>query len=72
MRTADEILEDELSDNMVDYLKGNQIFKAFIIDAMYQFAKEYHDFEISKLEEKKDGKYNKKIRSKIRLLKQIT
>lgn len=56
MRTADEILEDELSDNMVDYLKDNQIFKAFIIDAMYQFAKEYHDFELSKLEENKRWK----------------
>ena len=49
MRTADEILDDELSENMLDYLKENQIFREWIKDAMYTYAKEYHDSEVKKL-----------------------
>lgn len=49
MRTADEILDDELSENMLDYLKENQIFREWIKDAMYTYAREYHESEVKKL-----------------------
>ena len=49
MRTADEILDDELSDNMLEYLKDNQVFRKWIKDAMYKYADEYHKSEVLKL-----------------------
>lgn len=42
MRTADEILDEELSESMIDYLKDNPVFREWIKDAMYTFAREYH------------------------------
>ena len=45
MRT-DEILDDELSDNMVTYLKENTIFREWIKDAMYKYASE-NEFEVA-------------------------
>lgn len=49
MRTADEILDDELSEDMLEYLKDNQVFREWIKDAMYTYAKEYHESETLKL-----------------------
>lgn len=49
MRTADEILDEELSDNMLEYLKGEQVFREWIKDAMYKYADEYHKCEVLKL-----------------------
>lgn len=48
MRTADEILDDELSDNMVTYLKENPTFREWIKDAMFKYALEYHKQELKK------------------------
>ena len=49
MRTADEILDEELSENMLTHLKDNQVFREWIKDAMYKYAKEYHQCEVLKL-----------------------
>lgn len=40
MKTADEILDDELSENMIEYLEKNQIFREWIKDAMYNYAQQ--------------------------------
>jgi hypothetical protein len=44
--TADEILDEELSDNMLKYLKDNQVFREWIKDAMYKYASE-NNFEVA-------------------------
>ena len=49
MRTADEILDDELNDNMVEYFKKEPITREWIKDAIYVYAKEYHESEVEKL-----------------------
>ena len=49
MITADKILDDELSDNMLEYLKDNQVFRKWIKDAMYKYADEYHKSDVLKL-----------------------
>lgn len=43
MRTPEEILDAELSDYMVEYIKEQPIFKRWIIDAMFAYAVEYHN-----------------------------
>lgn len=49
MKTADEILDEELNEVMLEYLKDNQVFREWIKDAMYSYAKLYHDSEVKRL-----------------------
>jgi len=44
--SADEILDDELSISMSEYLKENPIFKEWIKDAMYRYAAQLQPFEV--------------------------
>ncbi len=56
MRTADDILDGELSESMFDYLNEHPIFREWIKDAMFAYAKEYHENELLKLKEKNGRK----------------
>jgi len=44
--SAEEILDDELSISMSEYLKENPIFKEWIKDAMYRYAAQLQPFEV--------------------------
>jgi len=47
-KTANEILDEELSDNMLDYLKDNQTFRGWIVDAMLRYAQQQQTNSIEK------------------------
>jgi hypothetical protein len=44
--SAEEILDDELSISMSEYLKENPIFKEWIKDAMYRYAAQLQPIEV--------------------------
>lgn len=61
MKIAAEILDDELNDIQIEYLKNNPIFRSWIIDAMLEFAK-IHVLEALELEAEANS-YGNSIRN---------